>query len=179
MTTRQRVWTAVVGGFALTLLVIALLLVPLLWSAQGLEPMAPFDVNDGAAAAFRGEFPEIYAPLVELDGYAAIQLHARRGLGGRWGRLTLERAADRTTTRDEACEAVQQALATEAWTPGEIPGFDTLARLLDADATKVSNDDLNFVHLPTAGERQNTMHACRVYVSPDGAEVVAYCEMGW
>ena len=166
-------------GFAVTLVVIALLLMPVLWWTQVAEPMVPFDVNDGAAAAFCGEFPKIYAPLAQLDGYAAVHLHVRRGLGGRWGRLTLERAADCTTTRDEVRQAVRQALVTAAWTPGEIPGFDTVARLLDADAAKVSNDDLGFVHSATTGERENVMHGCRLYVSPDGAEIVAYCEMGW
>jgi hypothetical protein len=168
---------AALAGIGAVVAVIAVVMIQRLGTA--LEPMAPVEVSEQAGPEFRNEFPKIYHPILELPGYTADRLHLQRGLGGRWGKLTLRRDPELPATRSDVLDAVAVALGAEGWKPSTLTPMDRATSVFDADPTKLTERDAQFTHVRLPNEREAVSYSCRIWISDDASEVVAYCEMGW
>lgn len=148
--------------------------------APTLEALAPAEFTADAALQFQREFPDIYHFLLRSEGYEITHFRVQRGLGGRWGKLSLRRTADTTVDREQARARLAEAFAAHGWTVPATPhSIDNARNVFEIEPGKQSKDDLIYTHAHLPGPVESASHTCWVYVAPDASEIVAYCEMGW
>ncbi len=148
--------------------------------APTFEALAPAEFTADAAQQFRREFPEIYQFLLLNEGYEITRFRVQRGLGGRWGKLSLRRIAGANVDCEQARARLADAFAAHGWTVPATPhSIDNARNIFEIEPGKVSKDDLVYTHAHPPGQVESASHTCWVYVAPDAREIVAYCEMGW
>ena len=152
-----------------------------LYVGRSLRPLAPDEYTDDAAPRFRAEFPGIYHFLVEADDFDAVRFRVLRGLGGRWGKLTLTRKESATTDRETAAARLRQTFEDAGWQPPA----DSPPIIWDGDNVFYGEgphpreaDDLVYSHPRLPNESKDVTHNCRVFISEDATTIVAYCQMG-
>lgn len=176
MTRRTRKFLLLLGLIVVGSL--ALAFGAILFLGHVLRPFAPYEYTEKAAAVFRAEFPPIYHFLVADEDYDAVLFRVQHGLGGRWGKLTLTRKAGATTDREAAATRLRRAFEEAGWqaqTDSPII-IGTNADLLFGEGPYPHTpDDLKY----SRRHPDELIHNCRVFISEDGGEIVAYCEMSW
>lgn len=139
----------------------------------------PEETTVNARTQFEHEFPIAFHLLVNDDRYAVSAFRVQRGLGGRWGRLALRRRSP-TSSRQGTVEELIRAFQEGGWQRVDPPrSLGSATTLFDALDGQLSEDDLDFVYSPASPEPEAPDCNCRVFVSANGAYVVAYCEMAW
>ena len=148
---------------------------------RSLQPLAPDEYTKDAVPRFRAEFPAIYHFLVEDGDYDTARFRVLRGLGGRWGKLTLTRKENPTTDRETAAARLGQAFEDAGWRPptDSPPTWDANNVFYGKGPHPHEADDLVYSHPRLPNENKDVTHNCRVFISEDAATIVAYCEMGW
>ena len=146
------------------------------------EAMGPNEFSGPTAGdVFRREFPEIYHFLADDDRYEAASFRVLRGLGGRWGKLTMVGQDDAVINQSEVVEKLRSGFAAGEWSPApQDPVVREVSSIFfDAQEGELSPSDLTFSHVALPDEREHVFHRCRVFVSSDAKRIVAYCAMGW
>jgi hypothetical protein len=165
----------VLGGAAVALGFLVLL-------TRALSPLAPADYTRNAAAAFSAEFPPIYHFLASNEDYDAIHFHVQHYLSGCWGKLTLTRKEGATNDREAVAARLRERFQDAGWQPQAEPNMHIPISDDDLFFGKGPNplapEDLKYSH-PRLPDEQGVSHNCRVFISDDAAEIVAYCEMCW
>ena len=180
---KRRTWLIVV---AVTLVCLAVLAAGAYWflsrvAAMG-ELMGPHEFSGPSAQKmFQREFPTIYHFPVEGNEYEVTGFRVLRGLGGRWGKLTLVLREGRPADREEVIRTLRAGLVAQGWEPemDDRIVYEAGDMFYDARPGELSPEDLRFAHSPTPDEEDYITHNCRVFVSADARRIVAYCVMGW
>ena len=146
------------------------------------EAMGPNEFSGRTADdVFRREFPEIYHFLADDDRYEAASFRVLRGLGGRWGKLTMVGQDGTVMNHCEVVEKLRSGFAAGEWSPApqEPVVREVSSIFFDAQEGELSPSDLTFSHAALPDEKAHILHNSRVFVSSDAKRIVAYCKMGW
>ena len=106
--------------------------------------LTPQEIESKKKAHFQQEFPEIYHFLSGDDRYEVVGLRVQRGLGGRWGKLTLRRRLEVNTNREEMLADIRSGFDGNSWRVSEEKTTVTSGSefLFAVEQSKLANDDL-------------------------------------
>jgi hypothetical protein len=143
------------------------------------EQFAMRQTSENVGDAFCDDFPDIYHNLVEMDGYRPVLLRVQPSLGGRFGQIVLRRTDAETVERELVLERITAAFEPRGWRVTDPQPLGSLKEIFRTDAPATLSGDLQFAHERRPDDPEHCYHCIRIFISPDGTGITAYCEMGW